>query len=482
MRNLSFILIFLFFTTLSLMFAIENIFGEVNFRQIYYHVYFTFIERLIWFDKKHFVKIILYSFFLPLLLTFVTFYITHFILNKRKFISHTLISIFFLFLICINSYIFIDKYSVIKFFTKDRSGSDFYERNYKSPNLVQYEKKNLIIIYAESLENFFSSVEIFEEDLLKNIKEIKYNKNSFNNFYQRLGTSWTIAGIVATQCGVPLNNFMYSKSNKFTENVNQFMPNITCLGDILKNEGYKNIFMKAEDARFAGTGKFLRTHGYDEVLDKNYWEKNNIIESDFDLFKYAKNKVLKLEKEKQPYNLSILTYDMHLPAENVKNKSTFSEICKNLNSKIYNDNIKCVSLIISDFINFLIDENILDQTSLVVIGDHLAMRMTPELNKKYLPGESQHYRTIFNYIFTKEKYKKNRDIMYHFDFLPTILNILNFKFEDNRYGLGASGFGRLSDNFLIHKIDDYQNNNLTLLNNELDKFSLKYNSFWDRKN
>ena len=31
--------------------------------------------------------------------------------------------------------------------------------------------------------------------------------------------------------------------------------------------------------------------------------KNNIIESDFDLFKYAKNKVLKLEKEKQPYNL-----------------------------------------------------------------------------------------------------------------------------------------------------------------------------------
>ena len=72
--------------------------------------------------------------------------------------------------------------------------------------------------------------------------------------------------------------------------------------------------------------------------------------------------------------------------------------------------------------------------------------------------------------------------MYHFDFLPTILNILNFEFEDNRYGLGASGFGKLSDNFLIHKIDDYQNNNLTLLNNELDKFSLKYNSFWDRKN
>lgn len=481
MKKLNFFLIFLFFSSLLTIFGIEKIFGEVNFRQIYYHVYFTFVERIIWFDKKHFIKIILYSFFIPFIFTLITFLIILFF-KKKKIVSENIVCLSFLFLLGVNSIVFISKYSVIKFFKKEISDTDFYLENYKNPELKQTEKKNLIIIYAESLENFFSNVEIFEEDLLKNIKEIKYNKNSFNNFYQRLGTSWTIAGIVATQCGVPLNNFMYSKSNKFTENVNQFMPNITCLGDILKNEGYKNIFMKAEDARFAGTGKFLRTHGYDEVLDKNYWEKNNIIESDFDLFKYAKNKVLKLEKEKQPYNLSILTYDMHLPAENVKNKSTFSEICKNLNSKIYNDNIKCVSLIISDFINFLINENILDQTSLVVIGDHLAMRMTPELNKKYLPGESQHYRTIFNYIFTKEKYKKNRDIMYHFDFLPTILNILNFEFEDNRYGLGASGFGRLSDNFLIHKIDDYQNNNLTLLNDELDKFSLKYNSFWDRKN
>ncbi len=384
----------------------------------------------------------------------------------------------FLFLLGINSSVFINKYSVIKFFKKDKSGSDFYEINYKNPEITQTKKKNLIIIYAESLENFFSRHDVFGEDLLIDIKNINYNKISFNNFYQRLGTSWTIAGIVSTQCGVPLNNFMYSKSNKFTQKVKQFMPNINCLGDILKNEGYKNIFMKSQDARFAGTKKFLKSHGYDEILDKSFWDENNKIESDFDLFKYAKKKVLSLEKDEIPYNLSILSYDMHIPAENKKNKSTSSKICKHLNDKIYNDNIKCVSLIITDFINFLISMNILDNATVVLVGDHLAMSMTPELNDKYLPGHSQHSRTIFNYIFTEQNYKKNRDIVFHFDFLPTILHTLNFKFDDYRYGLGASGFGNLSETFVMHKIDDFGNDKLDILNYELDKFSSKYNSFW----
>ncbi|MDA7456975.1 LTA synthase family protein [Candidatus Pelagibacter ubique] len=477
-KLINFSAIFLFFFSISIFFVIENIFGEINFRQIYYHIYFSLVERLIWFDKKHFIKIIFYTLFLPLFFSSITYYLTNFF-KKKKYIADRYIFYFFLFLIIINTCFFINKYSVIKFFTEDRSGNDFYEDHYKNPKLIQNEKKNLIIIYAESLENFFSIEEVFGEDLLKSINNIDYNKYSFNNFYQRLGTSWTIAGIVGTQCGIPLSNFMYTKSNKFTEKVNEFMPNIECLGDILKKEGYKNIFMKSQDAKFAGTQKFLNTHGYDEILDKKYWEKNMKVESDFDLFKSAKQKVLALKNDSKSYNLSILTYDMHIPAEEKKNLSTYSKICSNLKGNIYNNNIKCVSLLIEDFINFLISENILDNTVVVVVGDHLAMRMTPDLNK-LLPGSSQHYRTIFNYIFTKDQYKKNREIVFHFDFLPTILHLLDFKFDENRFGLGASGFGELSDDFILHKIDDFKNNDLTLLNQKLDKFSFKYNSFWSK--
>ena len=56
--------------------------------------------------------------------------------------------------------------------------------------------------------------------------------------------------------------------------------------------------MKSQDARFAGTKKFLKSHGYDEILDKSFWDENNIIESDFDLFKYAKKKDFKFRKKR----------------------------------------------------------------------------------------------------------------------------------------------------------------------------------------
>jgi len=106
----------------------------------------------------------------------------------------------------------------------------------------------------------------------------------------------------------------------------------------------------------------------------------------------------------------------------------------------------------------------------VITGDHLSMKLTPDIKK--LAG-SQHKRTIKNYFFSKEKYKKNRDTIYHFDLLPTILHLLDFEFEEKRFGLGASGFDELSKNFILHKIDDNRS-----LNKELNGFSLKYNSFW----
>ena len=36
----------------------------------------------------------------------------------------------------------------------------------------------------------------------------------------------------------------------------------------------------------------------------------------------------------------------------------------------------------------------------------------------------------------------------------------------------------LSETFVVHQIDDFKKNKLDMLNDELDKFSSKYNSFW----
>lgn len=476
MKKTQFLLIYILFLTFFVSYAINELFGQVNFRQILYHLYFTYLERLIWFDKRHTLKIFIYVVFVPLILSIITIYLFKFI-KKIKYINNLSINLFLVFLLTVNIINLINKYSVLEFYNKEKNSSNFYEIHYKSPKITHTEnKKNLIFIYIESMENLFSKENIFGKDLFKSIDNINYNKYSFNEFYQKLGTSWTIAGIVASHCGVPLSNFMYTKSNKFTYEVREFMPNITCLGDILRENGYKNVFIKTQDARFAGAEKFLKTHGYDEIKDKSYFEETKKInsQSDYELFKYLKKEVIELEKNSQPYNLTTLSFDMHHLSDNEeRNESTYSDLCKHLNSNIYNNNLECVSIIVTDFINFLIKNNILENTILVVSGDHIAMKLTPEIKKV---AGSQHERTIKNYFFTKDMYEKNREIIYHFDLFPTILYLLNFEFEENRFGLGASGFGKLSENFTIHKIDENAN-----LNKELDSFSLKYNSFWSKK-
>ena len=469
---MQFLITYLILGSFFISYVTDSLFGDVNLRQIIYHVYFTFIQGQLWFDKRHVLKILVYAAILPFVLSIIFFYLFKYfkklnLINDKKIYS--ILTILFLF----NISFLIYKYSIYDFFKYEKETTNIYENHYKNPPLKQNTKKNLILIYVESMENLFSKKEFFGKDLFSSIDNIDYNKYSFNKFYQKLGTSWTIAGITATQCGVPLSNFMYTKSNKFTYKVKEFMPNITCLGDILKNEGYYNVFVKSQDSRFAGTQNFLNTHGYQEIIDKVHFEDSKEISSDADseLFKYLKNKILKLEKIDKPYNLTALTFDMHHLSDNdYKNESTNSHICKNLNGKIYNDNLECVSLLVSDFINFLIKNNILDNSVLVITGDHLSMKLTPDLKK--IAG-SQHKRTIKNYFFSKEKYKKNRDTIYHFDLLPTILHLLDFEFKEKRFGLGASGFGELSKNFILHKIDDNRS-----LNKELNGFSLKYNSFW----
>lgn len=76
------------------------------------------------------------------------------------------------------------------------------------------------------------------------------------------GTDYTIAGMVASQCGIPL--FAPFEGNA-SASMSSFFPQNICLGDILKNSGYENYFMQGANLRFAGKDVFLRSHGFDHL-------------------------------------------------------------------------------------------------------------------------------------------------------------------------------------------------------------------------
>jgi phosphoglycerol transferase len=79
------------------------------------------------------------------------------------------------------------------------------------------------------------------------------------------GTNWSIAGMVASLCSVPLKpyygNNMGSKS--------RFLPSLTCLGDILKAQGYEQYFITGPKLKFSGMDTFYLDHGYDVTIGRD---------------------------------------------------------------------------------------------------------------------------------------------------------------------------------------------------------------------
>ena len=64
--------------------------------------------------------------------------------------------------------------------------------------------KNLIFLYLESVEQLYFDEQLYPQ-LLPNLSRLRQQAHTYTNLKQVKGTGFTMAGIVASQCGVPLN-------------------------------------------------------------------------------------------------------------------------------------------------------------------------------------------------------------------------------------------------------------------------------------
>ena len=66
---------------------------------------------------------------------------------------------------------------------------------------------------------------------------------------------------------MPLLNLGLLKKNKH-DNVKRFLPNLTCLTDILHEKNYKNILITSDNSESGGYDAFaIFLHKYDEIID-----------------------------------------------------------------------------------------------------------------------------------------------------------------------------------------------------------------------
>lgn len=315
----------------------------------------------------------------------------------------------------------------------------YFATHYAAPTsagLTVGKRKNLVMIYVESLETAYGRTDLFGRDLLASMTALK--PLSFEAYEQLPGTGYTIAAIVSTQCGVPLQTIGFLDWQKQGEQARQFLPRAICLSDLLAAQGYRNVFMGGAALEFSGKGKFFNQHHFDETYGRVEWLKLGTPKSrlsgwglhDDDLFEQAKAKLRQLHEAKQPFNLTILTVDSHWPA------GFLSPGCRQRGAKALDEVVECTGHMVADLITFVRRSGYDEDTNVVVIGDHLSPPNT-------LSGQLSKVgkRTIYNAFFARDLPKPNRTTVVHFDLLPTVLDFIGLHPEGGRAGLGFSGFG-----------------------------------------
>jgi len=324
---------------------------------------------------------------------------------------------------------------------KDKAGL------YNDPRTISFNnptnKKNLILIYFESLEYGIENLQ--QESPIKLINEIE-GKNIYD-FKPASGATWSIAGVTSSMCGIPLH--LSVGIDFFKKNQKKFY----CVGDVLNRNGYSQNFFITVGQGFHGFGKFFTRQGYNVYdrfnikaekpdISNTGWGKG--IQDD-DFIDFIKNKIVEKHKKKELFNITFITTDTHHPFQSSRKCKIKVPKSKDINSKSIKA-YKCTSLFINKFVKDLTDAGVMDNTVLIIMGDHLADGKVNKIKKNA-------NRSVYFKINTKKKLIRKK--MTHFDVAPTILDELGFMPEN----LSSFGFGKslLSNNENYNYDIHYQN-------------------------
>jgi phosphoglycerol transferase len=335
--------------------------------------------------------------------------------------------------------------------SQSRESSPDFTTWYKVPaKSIPDPKLNLVYIYGESLERTYFDNAAFP-DLTPELGAIKNNSIDFTHTAQLPGTDYTIAGMVASQCGIPL--FAPFEGNA-SASMSSFFPQNLCLGDILKNSGYENHFVQGANLRFAGKDVFLKSHGFDhlvgaeelksQVADPAY--RNDWGFYDDTVLDEVWKKYEALSKSGKRFSLFTLTVDTHHPDGFISRACDRKryEIEGKLNQSF--SAVTCSQQNIAALIQKIQASPWYKNTVIVVSSDHLAMNNTAW---KYLNKQDRN-----NLFFVLRGDRPQQDVSglkrNTMDNGATVLDILG---GDNFIGLGRSSLSgqSLSESFLNMK-------------------------------
>ena len=340
--------------------------------------------------------------------------------------------------------------------------STFIEEHYVDPAKVNVtfpeKKRNLITLYVESAETTNQDVEnggLMDINYTPEMTEIAKNNVAFsqNDLLQGAAVApacgWTVAGMVAQTGGIPLKFFRYD--NLTTDNMGKdlvnFLPGATMLGDILKENGYRNVFIVGSDFDFGGRRQLYIQHGGYTIYDYFTAEADGWIPEgyyygwgyeDKRLYENAKNVLTELAAGDQPFHLGLLTVDTHNPG-------WLCDVCPQSDDAIYGRVLQCSSRQVGDFVAWCQEQPWYADTTIVITGDHASMTLgfyedhAAAAYDRYAGSEDRFVYNAFVNCAVQPVQMKNRKFT-TMDFFPTVLAAMGASIEGERLGLGTNLF------------------------------------------
>lgn len=319
------------------------------------------------------------------------------------------------------------------------------ENDFVEPRIISKpaKKKNLILVYLESVERTYKEIPVTKNEFSQ-LAQYEDNNLSFRNTGQIRGTHFTLGGLVATQCGIPYYSkglLDLKKKMKANTHVNvgieEVFPSITCLGDLLTDEGYTASYINGSDLNVFSKGLFFQNHGYQSVfginvLDnpeaeplQNVWGLN-----DEYVFEKVKGEIKSLSQTGDPFLLSMLTISTHGP-------DAFLDVsCEaaGTETSLIPRAIECTANHVEALVRYVEELGIADDTLIVLMSDHLAMKNTVYSTLKERENRRRNYFVVLN----GEANKVVKKLATTMDTYPTLLNLLGYELEQDRANFGSS--------------------------------------------
>lgn len=363
--------------------------------------------------------------------------------------------------------------------------SQVFEEQYVDPRSVKLEfpeqKRNLVYIYMESMENTLASRDHGGQMTPSRIPELEAlaldPKNvAFSNHAEGLGgalpvtgTTWTVAAMTAQSSGVPLRNSLFGLGQNDQGQLRYFLPGSYGIGEVLAQAGYNQSFIMGSEATFGGRDKLLSQHGNYTIMDLTRMRTMGKLPADYNvwwgfedrkLFEFAKEEAARLAAESKPFNLQLLTADTHFT------DGYLDPTCQAPYERRYDNVHACSSARVAEFVRWILSQPFGADTTVVLSGDHLGMQTS---YYDAIVDTPMYQRTVYNAFVNPAittAHSHNR-LFSTLDMYPTTLAALGVRIEGEHMGLGVNLFS--GEPTLVERYGSYQ-----ALSAELDKRSKFY--------